>query len=594
MRSSSRGVRAILTALAVGLAGLSFPGPAAAQEPGTGTLSPSADTVTAGQPVAFTGRIEAAAVCAAGRAVELQRTEPGGPSWEGVDLDVTDEDGTFDFSLLPDHTAGYRAVAAATEACAEVVSPEVSVAVTTLVTNALGSAVVAAGNCARLHVAVFPDKTGQVVRIQRHGPSGWRTIDTVALDEGSTAVAAPCFQWRDMGPVRLRARWPAQDSLNDEGRGPAVALEVVKARWMRRIDRITAGLSTSVSVREAGVFLYRRRDGDARIPASNQKLLLSMAVLDALGPGFRFETRVVGPALDGRVVRGDLWILGRGDPTTGRAQINRLAWELVDAGVRRVRGSVMGSTSYFSRDWWAPGWRWYFPRYQVALPTALTYRGNRSKSGRHVGDPERRAAAALTARLKALGVRVGGRPGAGRAPRGLSELAAVNSVALGEIVRRMNVASSNFHAEVLGKRLGVAASGMPGTIAAGAAATEAWARRHGAAVTAHEGSGLSYWNRVTAAGVVRLLGAAEALPWGGSLRRSLPAGGQGTLRGRLGRVTVRAKTGTLISVSALSGYVWLERRGTWAEFSILTSGTSKAAAVRVEDAVVRILSDLAR
>jgi D-alanyl-D-alanine carboxypeptidase len=66
------------------------------------------------------------------------------------------------------------------------------------------------------------------------------------------------------------------------------------------------------------------------------------------------------------------------------------------------------------------------------------------------------------------------------------------------------------------------------------------------------------------------------------------------LEDRLGGVRVRAKTGTLIGVSALSGYVWLERRATWAEFSILSTGMSKSAAVRIEDAVVRILSDRAR
>jgi D-alanyl-D-alanine carboxypeptidase len=66
------------------------------------------------------------------------------------------------------------------------------------------------------------------------------------------------------------------------------------------------------------------------------------------------------------------------------------------------------------------------------------------------------------------------------------------------------------------------------------------------------------------------------------------------LEDRLGGVRVRAKTGTLIGVSALSGYVWLERRATWAEFSILSAGTSKSTAVRIEDAVVRILSDRAR
>jgi len=587
--------RALLTAVVVGLAGLAFPGPAAAQEPGTATLLSSADHITAGQLVGLSGLIEAAAECAAGRGTELQRLTAAASTWELVEAMATDQEGAFALSVTPHHTAVYRLFVPATEACAEIVSQEVLVTVAVLLESLLSSAVLGAGNCVDLSVAVIPDKTGQAVRIQRARPWGWQNISTVTLGEGSAVVASPCFGWDDMGTVRLRARWPAQDPLNASASGPVLSLTVVKARWMRRIDRLTAGSAVSVSVREAGEFLYRRRDREQRVPASNQKLLLSMAILDKLGPSFHFETRVVGstPSEEG-VVRGDIWVLGRGDPTTGRGQIRRLARKLVDAGVRRVRGSVMGSTSYFARDWWAPGWRWYFPTYHVPLPTALTFRGNRSRSGQHVRDPERRAATYLTRRLEALGVRVSGDSGAGRAPGGLDELAAVRSVPLGEIIRQMNTWSSNFHAEVLGKRLGVAASGTPGTIASGAVATARWAANHHAPVTSYDGSGLSYGNRVTAAGVARLLGAAEGLPWGGTLRSSLPAAGQGTLEGRLRGVPVRAKTGTLIGVSALSGYVWLERRETWAEFSILISGRSKSTAVAVEDAVVRILSERGR
>jgi D-alanyl-D-alanine carboxypeptidase/D-alanyl-D-alanine-endopeptidase (penicillin-binding protein 4) len=158
----------------------------------------------------------------------------------------------------------------------------------------------------------------------------------------------------------------------------------------------------------------------------------------------------------------------------------------------------------------------------------------------------------------------------------------------------MNVYSSNFYAEVLGKRLGVAGRGAPGTIANGAATTAGWAIAHGVPVTAHDGSGLSYWNRVTASGLARLLGLAEEQPWGLDLRVSLPAPGQGTLRDRLKGLLVRAKTGTLTRISALSGWVWLEHRQAWGEFSILSSGMSVSSAKAIEDKVVRILAERGR
>jgi serine-type D-Ala-D-Ala carboxypeptidase/endopeptidase (penicillin-binding protein 4) len=157
-------------------------------------------------------------------------------------------------------------------------------------------------------------------------------------------------------------------------------------------------------------------------------------------------------------------------------------------------------------------------------------------------------------------------------------------------VRRMNVVSSNFRAEVLGKLLGARRLGSPGTIAKGARVIEGFAGSRGVRVVAHDASGLSYDNRVSAEGIVSLLRAAERAPWGGVLRSTLPAGGEGTLEDRLEAVTVRAKTGTLIDVSALSGWVWLEREDAWAAFSILSSGMNADLAKSIENKVVRLVA----
>ena len=55
---------------------------------------------------------------------------------------------------------------------------------------------------------------------------------------------------------------------------------------------------------------------------------------------------------------------------------------------------------------------------------------------------------------------------------------------------------------------------MPGSIAKGAASIQAWTDAHGTAFTLNDNSGLSYANRVTAEGIVRLLWAAEDAPGG--------------------------------------------------------------------------------
>lgn len=385
---------------------------------------------------------------------------------------------------------------------------------------------------------------------------------------------------------------------------PASAL--ARPGWKRRIDRLVSGRSISVVVRDEGRTLYNHGGTARRTPASNEKLLLSMALLDRMAPDQQITTSV---AADGLVLKGvldgNLWILGRGDPsiTAGRSfgkhlpftptRIAAIAKAVAATGVKRVDGSVAGSTGYFARDWYAPGWKPNFPAEEIPLATALPFEGN-TRKGEHITDPEVRAARALTRRLKDEGVAVTGAPLAGQPPADLTELVAIRSVELKRMLGFMNRRSSNWFAEMFVKRLAVEASGSAGTIARGAEAMESWAAQHGVDIDAYDGSGLSYSNRASAAGIARLIGAAEQATWGRALKQSLPGAGQGTLEDRLGGVRLRAKTGTLDMISALSGWVWLRQTESWAEFSILSSGMYKSTAAPIEDAIVRELTKSAR
>jgi D-alanyl-D-alanine carboxypeptidase len=364
-------------------------------------------------------------------------------------------------------------------------------------------------------------------------------------------------------------------------------------RWARRIDAIAAGHPMSVMVGNDGEVWYRRGAGVQRAPASNEKLLLTMALFDQLGTSRTFHVSAMALGIDttGRIA-GDLYLRGQGDPEVSEARISRLARLLREAGVRRIDGRVIGVTGPFHHDWFAPGWKSYFPADYIPLPTALTFRGNVSPTGVHIEDPERRAAAFLTSELRARGVRVGVKPAAGPAIGGLTDIATLTSQPLRTLVQHMDRRSLNFSAEVLGKALAVD-GGASGTIANAAAAICGYEAAHGVSGTCHDASGLSYTNRQTAAGMVRLLWVADAQPWGGALRMSLPDGGQGTLKHRLANVRIRAKTGTLDNVSALTGWVWSDAAGTWIEFSLLTSGMNEYKAKTLEDKVVHVLADRA-
>jgi D-alanyl-D-alanine carboxypeptidase/D-alanyl-D-alanine-endopeptidase (penicillin-binding protein 4) len=555
----------------------------------TAVLVATPPTITAGDSVKLSGTVAAEQSCLGLRPVVLEWLGAGSAAWIPVASSTTAGDGTFSFSEAPQFSGEYRVSLAAVGGCLAVGSDPVPVGVRAFVDSSLNASSLTPGSCPTIHATVSPDKSGQNVELQRLSGSGWLTVETLPLDASSSASTSPCFGWEDVGVVRLRLRWPTQDELNEPGIGIVLALRIEKANWMRKIDHLVAGRAVSVAVGSPGTFLYRRAETAPRIPASNEKLLLSMALLDSLGPGLRIVTHAATASLQQGVVQGNLWILGHGDPEITAARMGALARQLVAAGVEKVRGRVMGSTGYFAHDWWARGWRRPQSRQYVAPPTALTFQGN-VVNGRYTREPEAFAARSLTKQLEKRGVAVVGRAGAGEPPGGLADVAVIQSRPLRSILVAMNRPSDNFYAEVLAKLLGARAAGPPGTISKGAAALRGWVAGHGVDFSLYDGSGLSYANRVTARGIVQLLWVAEAAPWGSVLRQGLATGGQGTLEHRLRGVKVRAKTGSLDEISALSGWVWLEKEEAWAEFSILSRGMPKWIASSIEDAIVRILA----
>ena len=126
---------------------------------------------------------------------------------------------------------------------------------------------------------------------------------------------------------------------------------------------------------------------------------------------------------------------------------------------------------------------------------------------------------------------------------------------LSELVAEINKRSNNFYAEQVFRTYGWGGSTRGGT-----QRTESFLRRAGIdtrALSINDGSGLSRKNLVTPRAMRGLLTHMEDHPAAEAFRASLPRGGERntTLRSRLGRTPVQAKTGSLAFVRGLSGYV---------------------------------------
>jgi len=137
-------------------------------------------------------------------------------------------------------------------------------------------------------------------------------------------------------------------------------------------------------------------------PASNMKIYTVAAALDRLTPDYRFSTSVFAPGKpdSAGVIRGDLRIYGRGDPSFAARfnngdyfkGINDLADRIVSAGVKRVEGDLIGDETYFVGPKYGSGWEWEdLTWYYGAEVTPLSVNDNALdlfvKPGPAVGQP---------------------------------------------------------------------------------------------------------------------------------------------------------------------------------------------------------------
>jgi D-alanyl-D-alanine carboxypeptidase/D-alanyl-D-alanine-endopeptidase (penicillin-binding protein 4) len=353
--------------------------------------------------------------------------------------------------------------------------------------------------------------------------------------------------------------------------GPADAIDSA----LRSAGLGGSGTGVYVWDLDAAQPVYELNAATPLAPASNLKLVTSAAAAFGWGYDHRFSTGLYVPDLAvgaGGTIDGDVYLRGLGDPTLSTrayqkdvlgmttASFEAFARELKRDGVRRIKGRILGDASWFDKLKTVPWWR---DGLQLECGPLSALSGNQGlENGNRAAAPATHAARLMTEALRKTGVKVRGKPGTGKVPATAHLADRQYSAALRAVLKRTNKESDNFFAEMMLKGLGKDFYGE-GSTAAGARASRDTLHALGVKTGTYviqDGSGLSYGNRMTAGGLVKVLGAMRQRNDFDDYYDSLAvAGRDGSLdermRGTAAAGNARAKTGTLSIANCLAGYV---------------------------------------
>jgi D-alanyl-D-alanine carboxypeptidase/D-alanyl-D-alanine-endopeptidase (penicillin-binding protein 4) len=406
--------------------------------------------------------------------------------------------------------------------------------------------------------------------------------------------------------------------------------------------------------------LFSRRERTPMAPASTFKVLIAAAALQVLGPDYRFSTTFesVDDPADG-TIRGDVYLVGNGDPLLTRDDLRGGAGAIARGGVRAITGAIVADASLFSGSEVNPAWdpddlqygyaagtsalsldqgtvEFHLVPLAVGAParvrvlppsgmvrisgavltaysTLLAIRRDPARNdftfdGRVAAGAEQSfwrpviglplyAAGVARSMLRDRGISVTGGIRDGVAPVAPFVLWRHRSPKLREIVREMMLESNNHFAEQLLRAVG--ATRGSGTEATGALVERAVLARGGVpqeGLRIVDGSGLAPSDRVTPITLATLLARTAVEPGGATFVGSLArAGIEGTVRWRHltdARGRVRAKSGHIAHVNALTGYVQTRRHGR-VSFAIIVNDR-RADDGPVERGIDRALDILAR
>lgn len=386
---------------------------------------------------------------------------------------------------------------------------------------------------------------------------------------GAAAAAAP----------QVQASVPRAPGLLPDPTGHAAVTRATTSRTRTATSTLDANLTAqirnklshstgtgSAAVNIAGIGpVVRLHAAHASHPASTEKLFTTIPMLLAM-PDRQLTTQVLATAApQGGVIRGNLVVQARRDPSMTRHALRELAAQVHQAGVTKVTGKLKVDVRDMSMITRRPGWKQDSVPWDIGplSPFPVNEDWYRRDSS-YLSHPTLSNASLFRSYLIDAGVRVVGSAAVVRSTNASVVLAKRVSPTLAQMIRHALKESDNFYAESFLFHEGVA-------------------RVHDLVQTAQipdvyftDGSGLSYSDRESPRGELKLLRYVQTTSAADALFSSLPVGCRsGTLDTwfchTIGAGHVWAKTGTLLHDRALAGYT-VDAKGRQVTFSILVRG----------------------
>ncbi|HKQ31687.1 MAG TPA: D-alanyl-D-alanine carboxypeptidase/D-alanyl-D-alanine-endopeptidase [Thermodesulfobacteriota bacterium] len=108
----------------------------------------------------------------------------------------------------------------------------------------------------------------------------------------------------------------------------------------------------------SGETIYEHNAQSLFIPASNEKIITSVAALSLLKRDYRFRTEFYsGGGISKGVLHGGLYVKGYGDPTFGEPHLGFIVYQLKKRGVNEIKDGITVDDTYFSKTRRAEGWK---------------------------------------------------------------------------------------------------------------------------------------------------------------------------------------------------------------------------------------------